>query len=352
MQTTTDVEEIRTKKKRTLKGYAGITLRGICMGSADVVPGVSGGTMAFILGIYEELINSIKTLGDKDFLLAVGSFKIKKALQILNWEFLLALAMGIGLAVVTLVRVLHKLLEDENQAVYVWSFFFGLVLASTFVVSKRVKQWTIGKIALLLFGASFGYILVGILPLQTPDTWWFWMLTGAIVSCALILPGISGAFLLLLLGKYEDVLAAAYSVLDGDFSQISILIFLALGAAIGLITFSKFLSWLFKQYHDFTIAFLIGLMLGSLRKIWPWKLETDWLADTAGNFILDSDGFRIPVEIKNIAPDLSTPEGVTQFVFAVVLALVGATAVILLDHYAGKKEEDQEVEVVDSAAAA
>lgn len=351
MQPTTDVEITETKKKRTLKGYAGITLRGICMGSADIVPGVSGGTMAFILGIYEELINSIKTLGDKEFLLAVGTFKIKKVLQIFNWEFLLALALGIALAVATLVRVLHDLLGDENRAVYVWSFFFGLVLASTFVVSKRVKQWTIGKIAILIFGATFGYLLVGVLPLQTPDTWWFWMITGAIASCALILPGISGAFLLVLLGKYEDVLAAASSVLDGDFSQISILIFLALGAAIGLIAFSKFLSWLFKQYHDFTIAFLIGLMLGSLRKIWPWKVETDWLTNAAGNFVLDSDGIRIPIEIKNVAPDLSTPEGVTQFALAVVLALIGATAVILLDRYAGKKEA-QEAEVVDSAAAA
>lgn len=349
MQTTTDVEETSTKKKRTLKEYGGITLRGICMGASDIVPGVSGGTMAFILGIYEELINSIKTLGDKEFLLAVGTFKVKKVLQLFNWEFLFALALGILIAIVALAGILESLLH--NQPVYVWSFFFGLVLASAFVVSKRIKQWNIGKFALLLLGALFGYILVGIVPLQTPNTWWFWMLTGAIVSCALILPGISGAFLLVLLGKYLDVLAAVNGVLDGDFSQLPILIFLALGAAIGLITFSQVLSWLFKGYHDLTVALLIGLMLGSLRKIWPWKQDVDWLLDEVGKYVLDGEGLRVVVAQINVPPDLSTQAGVTQLVIAVVLALIGATAVILLDRVAGQKEA-QEVEVVDSAAAA
>jgi putative membrane protein len=351
MQTTTDVEETSTKKKRTLKEYGGITLRGICMGAADIVPGVSGGTMAFILGIYEELINSIKTLGDKEFLLAVGTFKVKKVLQLFNWEFLLALALGILIAIVTLAGILESLLH--NQPVYVWSFFFGLVLASAFVVSKRIKHWSLGKFGLLLLGALGGYMLVGIVPLQTPDSWWFWMLTGAIVSCALILPGISGAFLLVLLGKYLDVLAAVNGVLAGDLSQLPILIFLALGAAIGLITFSQVLSWLFKRYHDMTVALLIGLMLGSLRKIWPWKQDVEWLLDEVGAYVLDGEGLRVVLTQINIPPDLSTQAGMTQFVFAVVLALVGATAVILLDRVAGQKEEQEaEVVEVDSAATA
>jgi len=350
MQTTTDAGEKVTKQKRTLKEYAGLTLRGICMGASDIVPGVSGGTMAFILGIYEELINSIKTLGDKEFLQAVGSFKVKRAMQIFNWEFLLAVALGILIAIATLAGILETLLH--NQPVYIWSFFFGLVLASAFVVSKRIKRWSVGKFGFLLGGAAFGFFLVGIVPLQTPNIWWFWLFTGAVVSCALILPGISGAFLLVLLGKYLDVLAAVNALLDGDFSQIPILIFLAMGAAIGLITVSQILSWLFKQYHDLTIALLIGLMLGSLRKIWPWKQDIDWLVDETGQYVLDSDGVRVAIEQINIAPDFATPAGVTQVVAAVMLAIIGATAVILIDRVAGKKEEENEAEVVDSAAAA
>ena len=350
MRTTTNGEERTAKQKRTLKEYAGLTLRGLCMGASDIVPGVSGGTMAFILGIYEELINSIKTLGDKEFLLTVGTFKIKKALQIFNWEFLVAVALGILIAIATLAGLLESLLH--NQPVYIWSFFFGLVLASAFVVSKRIKRWGVGTFLLLLAGAAFGYVLVGIVPLRTPDTWWFWLLTGAIVSCALILPGISGAFLLVLLGKYLDVLAAVNAVLDGDFSQVPTLVFLALGAAIGLITISQILSWLFKQYHDFTIALLIGLMLGSLRKIWPWKQDIGWLVDEAGQYVLDSEGIRIVVEQINIPPDISSQQGMIQVGLAVLLAIVGATAVVILDRIAGKKEEEKEVEVVDSAAAA
>lgn len=348
---TTEVDEKLTKKKRTLKEYGGITLRGICMGASDIVPGVSGGTMAFILGIYEELINSIKTLGDKEFLLAVGTFKIKKVFQIFNWEFLLAVGLGILIAIIALAGILESLLI--HQPVYLWSFFFGLVLASAIVVSKRVKQWSVAKVALLLVGAFAAYLLVGLVPLQTPDTWWFWMLTGAVVSCALILPGISGAFLLVLLGKYQEVLGVVNAIRAGDLSQISILIFLALGAAIGLITFSQVLSWLFKRYHDFTIALLIGLMLGSLRKIWPWKQDIDWLVDAAtGEFVLDSEGLQVVIEQINVAPDLSTPEGMTQFALAVVLAVIGATAVIVLDRVAGSKEDLEAEEVIDSAATA
>ena len=202
MQKTTMQETaVSTKKRRTIPQYLGIVARGICMGASDIVPGVSGGTMAFILGIYEELIDSIRTLGQPNFLQAVFKFRIKDIFQILNWEFLLSVAIGIFIAIITLSHALESLLI--NQPVYLWSFFFGLVLASVVVVSKRIKNWTPTLGGMLLLGAVAAYLLVGLVPVQTPNDWWFLIISGAVASCALILPGISGAFLLVLLGKYQ-----------------------------------------------------------------------------------------------------------------------------------------------------
>lgn len=334
---TSITKQSEVKQKRTLRQYAGLTLRGICMGAADIVPGVSGGTMAFILGIYEELINSIKTLGDPKFLMIAGRFRFRQALQMFNWEFLLAVGLGIFIAIITLSGILETLLV--TQPVYVWSFFFGLVLASAFVVSKRIKQWTAVTVLLLLAGTVSAYVLVGLVPLQTPDTWWFWLLTGAVASSAMILPGVSGAFLLVLLGKYLATLSAVNAARAGDFSEVWRIFCLGLGAGLGLITISQVLSWLFKKYHDLTVALLIGLMLGSLRKVWPWKQDTAWLKDTLGQYVLDSEGLRVVVKQINILPTLSAQQEVMQFMIALALALVGITAVILLDRVANRKEE-------------
>ena len=327
MQSTTPIEEARPQ--RTLKDYAGLTLRGICMGASDIVPGVSGGTMAFILGIYEELIDSIRTVGQPEFIQAVLKFRIKDALQILNWQFLLAVAVGIFIAIFTLAQGLEWLLL--NQPVYLWSFFFGLVLASVFTVSKRVKPWTMPLMTATAVGTIAAFILVGLVPAQTPDAWWFLILSGACAICAMILPGISGAFILVLLGKYQFVLSA---VNDRD---IVTLIFVAIGAGLGLVTFAQLLGWLFKQYHDTTVAVLIGLMIGSLRKIWPWKVDVAWLQDAAGAFVLDSHGERIVTQQNIITPNFATGAGVTEFVIAVVLALAGLGLILLLDRVANRK---------------
>ena len=324
------------KKQRTLPEYLGIVARGVCMGASDIVPGVSGGTMAFILGIYEELIDSIRTIGRSSFIQAVLKFRIKDIFQILNWEFLLSIAIGILIAVLTLSSALESLLI--NQPVYLWSFFFGLVLASVFVVSKRVKQWQPTLLVVLLAGAAAAYLLVGLVPVQTPNAWWFLILSGAIASCALILPGVSGAFLLVLLGKYQYVLGAVNDVRGGDWNAAVPLIFVGIGAALGLVTFAQILSWLFKRYHDLTVALLIGLMVGSLRKIWPWKMDLDWLRDAAGQFVLDSDGHKVVIEQANILPNFSSSAGLTQFVIALVLALIGISAILLLDRLAARME--------------
>ncbi|MEZ4516763.1 MAG: DUF368 domain-containing protein [Chloroflexota bacterium] len=325
--------------QRSLMGYLGVYVRGITMGASDIVPGVSGGTMAFIFGIYEELIDSIRTIGQPHFLNAVFHLRIGEAMRMLNWKFLLALGLGVVTAIFTLAGPLEYLLV--NYPVYIWSFFFGLVVASVFVVSRRIKKWTPALFLILAIGAVGAYFLVGMVPLQTPDVWWFYMLSGALASCAMILPGISGAYILLLLGKYQDILGA---VNQRDFLT---LFLVAAGAAIGIVTFAQILHYLFKRYHDATVAVLIGLMLGSLRKIWPWKVDTKWLTDATGAFILDSHGEQIVTAQENVLPSIATGEDVTQLIIAVLLALAGIALVLVIEMLANRSEARQ----VESAEA-
>lgn len=335
-KTTIEKTAVYPKKQRSITDYLGLVARGICMGASDIVPGVSGGTMAFILGIYEELIDSIRTIGRPHFIQAVLKFRIKEIFQILNWEFLLSIVTGIFIAIITLSSALENLLV--NQPVYLWSFFFGLVLASVLVVSKRVKQWNATLVVMLLLGAAGAYVLVGLVPVQTPNDWWFLILSGAVASCALILPGISGAFLLVLLGKYQYVLGSVNDLRAGEWNAAVPIIFVGIGAMLGLVTFAQVLGWLFKRYHDLTVAVLIGLMVGSLRKIWPWKLDLDWLRDAAGQFVLDSEGHRIVIEQANVWPDLGNNASITQFALAVLLALLGIGAILFIDRLAVRLE--------------
>lgn len=237
--------------------------KGFCMGAADIVPGVSGGTMAFILGIYEELIDAIALFGRKKFWGDIARGNIHHAFLLPKWGFLLSVGSGILLAAALLSVPLEHML-DESPLI-VWSFFFGLVVASVFVVAARVKKWNMQQCCALVLGTLIAYIIVGLVPVQTPDSPWFLVVCGAIAICAMILPGISGAFLLVLLGKYQFVLSA---VNERDFMSIG---YIGIGAVIGIIAFSQVLGWLFARYHDTTVALLAGLMIGSLRKIWPWK---------------------------------------------------------------------------------
>jgi putative membrane protein len=246
------------------------------MGSADVVPGVSGGTMAFILGIYEELIGAIRSF-DLTFMRLFFSLKIKEAAGRVEWKFLLAVGIGVLLAIFSLARALSWLLE--NRPVLIWSFFFGLILASIFTVGRHLKRWRMAMVVWMLFGAFGAFMLVGMVPVSTPNTPWFLLLCGAVAICAMILPGISGAFILVILGKYQYVLEAVNN------RDILTLMIVASGACLGLISFARILSWLFKKHHDVTIAILSGLMLGSLRKVWPWKKTILSITDTGGHSI-------------------------------------------------------------------
>ncbi|MCO6453437.1 MAG: DUF368 domain-containing protein [Caldilineales bacterium] len=303
-----------TSQTRTAKSYVGLVARGFAMGSADVIPGVSGGTMAFILGIYEELIMSIRAVGRSDFWRALLRLRIKDALLAINFPFLIAVFGGIFLAVVTLAHGLEWMLV--NQPVLIWSFFFGLVLASVITVARRIKKWSVILTAALITGAVGAFLLVGAVPAQTPDTWWFLLLSGALASVAMILPGISGAFILLILGKYQFALNA---VTERDFVSLALL---AMGAAIGIVSFAQLLGYLFKRYHDLTVAVLTGFMLGSLRKLWPWKETVESM--------LDSHGEIIPLRQINILPSAINLE----FFAAIALMVIGAVLVIALDRIA------------------
>ncbi len=275
------------------------------MGAADVVPGVSGGTMAFILGIYDELISAIHAVNIR-FVRRLIGLRWREAFAEFPWRFLLALGMGIGLAIVILSRPLSHALQTSPSLV--WAFFFGLVLASVLVVRKRVRRWTPATIALGLVAVVGAYILVGLTPTETPNDAWFIFISGAIAICAMILPGISGSFILVLLGKYQHILGAVTRL---DVATLAIFV---AGCAVGIIAFARVLRWLLRHHHDPTVAALAGFMLGSLRKVWPWKDAVDAQA--------------------NVLPGAFTPE----VALALGLMVVGVALVIAIDRLAERAQ--------------
>jgi|YNPMSStandDraft_2_1061718.scaffolds.fasta_scaffold05610_4 putative membrane protein len=236
--------------------------RGFCMGAADLVPGVSGGTMAFILGIYHHLLDALHAI-NLDFLRLLWSLRWREAFRSFPWQFLASLGLGIATAILTLSRPIHWALAEHPELV--WAFFFGLVLASVSVVRKRVFHWSPLLVFILLMAAALTFYFVGLLPLETPHTPLLIFLSGAIAICAMILPGISGAFILVLLGKYRYILGALIRL------DLIIILTFGAGCVIGLLSFSRLLRWLIARFHDPTIAALTGLMIGSLRKVWPWQ---------------------------------------------------------------------------------
>lgn len=258
--------------QRSFKDYLIISVKGMAMGAADVVPGVSGGTIAFISGIYEELINTIS--GVQIGLLRTWKNDGFKAMwKELNGNFIIALLGGILLSVFSVMRVTNYLLE--NHPILIWAFFFGLVLASVYYVGKQINKWTFNVFLFLILGAGVAFYLSSLPPMAATASDLFLFFAGAIAICAMILPGISGAFILVLLGAYKTVSEAAH---DFDFKTLGIV---ALGAIFGLLSFSRLLKWLFINYSTLTLATLTGFIAGSLNKIWPWKrvLETAEFGD-------------------------------------------------------------------------
>ncbi len=302
---------------RKLIDYALITLKGMAMGAADVVPGVSGGTIAFISGIYEELIGSINNVK----LSLVNTWRkegFKAFWSQLNGNFLLALFTGIFISVLSLAKFLSWLLE--NEPVLLWSFFFGLVLASIFFVGKEIKKWGVVTILVFLLGAIAAYFITELPANENVDSLPYLFLSGALAICAMILPGISGAFILVLLGSYKTILDAVHE------RDIKVIVTVGLGAIVGLLSFARLLKWMFKNYHNTTLALLTGFILGSLNKIWPWKevLETKVFDDKT-----------IVVADKNVWP--TAFDGDPQLIPAIGLAIIGFSLIFILERLAAKK---------------
>jgi len=308
---------------KNLKRYIRLYFTGFAMGTADLIPGVSGGTIAFLSGIYEELIFSIKTLSG-EFLRLLLKRKIKEAIDIIPFRFLVPLAFGLFTAVFVLSQVLTFLLREYSQ--FVWAFFFGLVLASTWVVLKRVVKWDMSDKLSFLFSIIITYFIVGMIPIETPNTPAFIFLSGAIAICAMIMPGISGSFILLLLGKYQQILAA---VTQRDFFTLAI--FMA-GAVLGLAFFARVLSWLFKNHHDISIAILAGVMLGSVRKLWPWQEVVTTR--------INSHGEVVPLIVKNTIPASLD----TTTILTAIIAVGGAVIVMGLYRFQITKEHTEDIE--------
>lgn len=245
--------------------YLLLYLKGMAMGSADVVPGVSGGTIAFITGIYETLLESIGKI-NLEALNLLKSGQIKALWSHVNGNFLLVLLLGIATSIISLAKIITVLLSDFP--IQVWSFFFGLIVISALIILREIKKWNFGVLLALIIGAIIAYFITSSTPAETSNAPWFIFLSGAVAICAMILPGISGAFILLLFGKYEYILAAIK-----DFQILDIILF-GLGCVAGLLTFARVVSWLFKKFHNLTMGVLSGFMIGSLYKVWPWKETT------------------------------------------------------------------------------
>ena len=306
--------------QRNFKDYFTIALKGVAMGAADTVPGVSGGTIAFISGIYEELIT---TIGNVDIsLFKTWKFQGFKAFwNQLNGGFIVSLLLGILFSVFTFMRLANYLLKEHP--VLIWSFFFGLVVASIWFVAKQIDKWKISTFIAAILGAAVAYYITSLPPAASSDSYIYLLICGAVAVCAMILPGISGAFILVLMGAYRNITQAVH---DFDFKKIALV---GLGAIVGLLTFSKILKWLFAHYRNITLAVLTGFITGSLNKIWPWKkvLESTQIEEKV-----------IVLKDKSVLP--SNFEGDAQLLFAILLMLAGFFLIIILEKLAEQKPDE------------
>lgn len=320
--------------QRNLLQYLVVTAKGLAMGAADVVPGVSGGTIAFISGIYEELIETIHKI-DLQFFSLWKKEGFKTAWKQYNLSFLLALFSGVFISIVSLAKIITWLLTD--YPIMVWSFFFGLVIASIVYVGKQVTKWQALTVIALIVATALSYIITIADPVGSPDSIWFLFFAGFIAIIAMILPGISGAFILLLLGAYTSVIGIVTqlsegittldsSLLIGAFSKLSVF---GVGAIIGLKVFSRALNWMFKHHKNIILAVLTGFMIGALNKIWPWKevLQTR----------LNHKGVEVPFIEQSILP-IDYPQD-PQILYAVLFTVIGFLSIFILEQLAVKKQK-------------
>tara|TARA_R110002051_G_scaffold8755_1_gene35991 strand:+ start:93602 stop:94516 length:915 start_codon:yes stop_codon:yes gene_type:complete len=303
-------------ENRTSKDYIFIALKGMAMGIAELVPGVSGGTIAFVTGIYEEFISSINNVN-------LGTLKVLKQegfkmfWEKLNGNFLLALVIGMMISIFSLSKVIAWLLDDHP--IITWSFFFGLVLASVIFVAKSITKWNFLAVLLFIIGTASAFYITTLPPSTSSGSLPFIFLSGAIAICAMVLPGISGSFILVLLGSYKTVLEAVNA------KDFGVIVTFAFGAAFGILSFARVLKWMFTNYKNATLAVLTGFILGSLNKIWPWKNITEILKIGKKEIIID----------ENISPFSFV--GDNQLTFAIVAAIFGFSLIFILEKSASKK---------------
>lgn len=290
------------------------------MGAADVVPGVSGGTIAFITGIYEELLATIASV-NFNTLKSIKTEGIIGFWNKINGKFLLPLLSGIALSIISLAHAVTYALD--NHPLLVWGFFFGLVIASTIIVGKSINKWNVKLIISLIIGAIFAFWITTLNPGEGSNQAWYIFISGVLAICAMILPGISGAFILLLLGSYNTILTAIKSL------DVLVATIFAAGCITGLLSISRLLSWAFKNYHNIMISVLTGFLLGSLNKLWPWKQTISTR--------INSHGEVVPFIQENISPsNFETLVGTSQLIGVICLAIAGIILVLGLEFIGNK----------------
>ncbi len=307
-----------------MKEYFVYLIKGLAVGIANIIPGVSGGTIALITGIFERLIDAIKSF-DLQAIKLLFTGKWKAFAEKTDFYFLLSLFTGIVLAIVLLARIFDFLFK--NYPVYIWAYFFGLVLASIYFVGKTIEKWKINVIVSLVIGTAFALFISFINPATQNDNFWYLILCGVVAICSMILPGLSGSFVLILMGNYQLIAIEAINNRD-----LTILVPMALGAIVGLIAFSHVLSWVFKRFKDQTLAMLTGFILGSMTILWPWKTIL-YLRDPSGNFII-KHGEKVVASYKSILP----PDWGAHTWTALLIILAGIASIVVLELLASEKE--------------
>ncbi len=308
-----------------MREYIGLFFKGVGMGAANVIPGVSGGTIALITGIFEKLIHSIKSF-DLVALKFLFSGKVKRFAEHVNLDFLFAVFLGIAVSIFTLAKLLGFLFE--NYPIYIWSYFFGLILASVYFVGRRVGKITVGVIIIFILGTLVALAITLLTPATPNGDFYYLFLCGIVAICSMILPGLSGSFVLILMGNYELVFIKGVNDLDAK-----ILGPVILGAIIGLIAFSHLLSWIFRKFKDLTISLLTGFILGSLGILWPWK-ENIYRTDELGNILYKINGEPIVQGYERVLPETITME----VLIAVGLMIIGIISILLIEMMAAEKK--------------
>jgi len=319
------------QKRKFFPEYFTITLKGMAMGAADVVPGVSGGTIAFISGIYQELIDSINNISF-DFFKVWKNEGLKVAWTKINGGFLIALILGIAISILSLAKVITYLLKNEPIAV--WSFFFGLVIASIVLIGQQIKNWDLKSLSSIAIASMISYYITIAEPFASPESNFYLFISGFIAIIAMILPGVSGAFILLLMGSYEVVMQVINQFREGLLkwnleilgqALLKILVF-GLGAILGLKLFSKVLHWMFEKHKMLTLSILTGFMIGSLNKVWPWKKVISTRINSHGETVPFIEESILPVHF----------EGDPNIFLAIGLMVAGFLTIFMLEKFSKK----------------